>query len=184
MNANLISSELSAFNGVRFDTCANTSVICEAQYMSYCSEFGLRPSIRPPGGRCITGIGGMRKLIGIVNLQIPFTQLDLVINVDFMMLKENVPTLISVPDIILNGLDISVQRRHVSLGKRTQQLSMEKYFLVHRWTKDCAIYSCYTQDELCKIHRTFGHPSALAMVNLLNRADVDGKLADLTRRVI
>lgn len=146
MQANLGDSHLSTFIGLRLDTCANTSVISETQYNSYCSEFARRPSIISDGTRQFTGIGGIRKPIGFVKIQIPFSGLDLVIDVYFLVLKEKAPTLLSMPDIIMNGLDFSVQGQHVSHGKLCHKLTCENNFLVHRWTEGDVSFSCYTEN--------------------------------------
>lgn len=78
-------------------------------------SFHLRPTIGTGGDIQITGIGGKRNPIGTMSLEIPLPYLDLVIEVDFLVLKEPVPKLSSMHDIILNGLDIYWQGGNVSL---------------------------------------------------------------------
>lgn len=46
---------------------------------------------------------------GTVRLQIPFKKLGLEIEADFLIIKESVPTLQSMKDMLKNGIDISIQ---------------------------------------------------------------------------
>lgn len=65
-------------------------------YLSNFEELGLSPMIRPEGDRRITGIGGVRNKIGVVRLQVTFYRLELVIEADFMILKEDLPTIMKI----------------------------------------------------------------------------------------
>lgn len=76
-------------------------------------EFILRPTIRADGYRKITGISGVRNPIVIVKIQIPFSGLNLYLDVEFFVLEDEVPTLMSMTDIIMNGLYSSVQGEYV-----------------------------------------------------------------------
>lgn len=42
------------------------------------------------------------------SIQIPFNVLGLIINVDFMLIKDDIPTLLSMRDMLKNGLNISI----------------------------------------------------------------------------
>lgn len=46
-------------------------------------------------------------------------------------------------------------------------LSMENYFLTHRWRPDDKCFAFYTEMELRTLHHTFGHPSIKALEMLL-----------------
>lgn len=96
------------FKGVTIDTAANRkSVMSEEQYIAYQEEFGRRVPMRPPR-RDVKGIGGKSKTLGEVTIQIPFVQLNVVLDVEFSILKSETPSLLSNKDMIDNGLDISL----------------------------------------------------------------------------
>lgn len=70
---------------IRLDTCANrTSTIYTSQYISNCSDVRLRPTVRPVCDLKVIGIGCVITVIGTVKLQIPFNDLRLVLEVDFL----------------------------------------------------------------------------------------------------
>ncbi len=69
-----------------------------------------------------------------------------------------------------NGLDISIQDKEVRYKHLSQPLHLESYFLVHKWNYGDVAYTLYTETELKKLHRSFGHPSVSALVNVLRRA--------------
>lgn len=81
------------------------------------------------------GIWGLVNAIGIVKLQIPYEDLDVKIVVDFIVLLEPIPTLISVQDMLRKNLDISVLKCHVTCGRFKQILEMKTLFMIHRWTR-------------------------------------------------
>lgn len=89
------SSYCSPFYGDRFDTCDyRSSVISEAQQKSYWTEFGLLPIIRTMEETMVTGIAGEINVIGMVKLEIPLKDFRLIIEVDLLVLKEPIPTLL------------------------------------------------------------------------------------------
>lgn len=114
--------------------------------------------MRPTGERKVTGIVGEVKVLGTVKLQIPFKGINLTIDFEFLVVKLKVPTLLSIKDMMINGLDISLQKCHVSLAGMTHTLSRENYFLVHRWKKEYVPFELYTESEPIRIHAQFGHP--------------------------
>lgn len=69
-----------------------------------------------------------------------------------------------------NDLDISIQDQVVSYKHLRHSLLLENYFLVHRWKTEDLSYSLYTETELRKLHRVFGHPSVSALSGLLKGA--------------
>lgn len=162
-----------AFDGLRLDTGANrASVMCGNQYEAYTKEFGLRNAMRPAPDRTIRGIGGRRKAAGMEMIQIPFSDLGLVIDVDFVIINEEVPSLLSMKDMYTNGLDLSIQGRYVSLANRRHKLAFENFFLIHRWSTRDMPYALYTETDLRRIHRGFGHPSVKSTEKLLRRASI------------
>lgn len=85
-----------------------------------------------------------------------------------------------------NGLHISIQGRYVSLKGRLHPLSMENYFLIHRWSPNDIPYASYTESELQTLHRSFGHTSARALNSLLGRsseAKIDKKVIDASEKI-
>lgn len=70
----------------------------------------------------VTGIWGEVKVLGTVKIQIPFDEINHFIDVAFLVLDEKVPTLLSLRDMPVNRLEISVQILHVSLGGKTHKL--------------------------------------------------------------
>lgn len=72
--------------------------------------------------------------MGAVSIQIPFTYLEVKIDVQFLMITEDIPSLLSMKDVVENGLEISIQGIFVSLGLKCHKLAMENYFLIHRWS--------------------------------------------------
>ncbi len=55
------------------------------------------------------------------------------------------------------------------LNGREQKLALENDLLWHKRNPDD--YILYTTDDLRKVHRSFGHPSARALAELLKRAN-------------
>lgn len=166
--------EVPRFKGILIDSCANrSSVMSYEQYRAYCEEFDAPMNVDTASSRSVLGIGGTTKAIGTATVPVPFKDLDLVIDVKFQILKDNVPSLLSMKDMKENGLDFSIQDEVVRFKNAEQDLSMENYFLVHRWKSDDLNFALYTESELRKLHRVFGHTSVQALYNLLKRANPD-----------
>lgn len=105
------------FNGLRMYTGANRmSAMSNGQYTAYTTEFRLKNAMKPASDRTIRGIGGRRKAVGMDRIQIPFSDLGTVIDVDFLIIMEAIPSLISMKDISTNGMDIYIQGRFISPG--------------------------------------------------------------------
>lgn len=98
------------FKKLRIGNCANrTSIIDVGQYCAYCQTLKLPYSIKPPNNRAIAGIGRTRKAVGLVVIHVPFKDLDLVIDDAFRFIKEDIPTILSMKDMMQNSLDICTQ---------------------------------------------------------------------------
>ena len=186
MNTHSTITKERSFNGVTIDTAANRkSVMSEGQYIAYQYEFGRKIPIRAPK-RGVRGIGGRSKVIGEVTIQIPFVELHLIIDVDFAILKEDSPSLLSNKDMIENGLDISLQGSYLYIGNLRQPLVLENYFFKYNWSSTSIPYVLYTEKELRTIHRSFGHPSVSSTYKLLRRASGDklkGNIKGMLRRL-
>lgn len=97
------------FNGITIDTFANRrSIMCQQQYEAYQEEFGRRIPMCPPR-KDVKGIGGSSRMIGEVTIQIPFTRLNVVLDIELSIIRTDTPSLLSNKDMLDNGLDISLQ---------------------------------------------------------------------------
>lgn len=93
------------------------------------------------------------------------------IDVQFRIMKNHYATLSSLRNMLRNGLDPNIQQKVITHKGRSQKLVFEKDFLKHKWTIEDMDVSFYTEPELRKLHKNFGHPSVNALHNLLKRAN-------------
>lgn len=172
-----------SFRVVTIDTAANRrSVMSRAQYSAYQHAFGRHVPMRPPKNN-VKGIGGRSSSIGEATLQIPFDKLGIIIDVEFSILAKDTPSLLSNRDMIVNGLDISWQGGYLYLGERRQPFTFENYFYIHRWSARDVPFVLYTDDELRRIHRTFGHPSVSSTYKPLKRANKAPLKGSIRRKI-
>ena len=170
LEAALSVGETSKFDDIVLDTGANrSSVMSLDQYKVYCEEFKIPMKIDKSDKKNIIGLGSRNQTIGTALVTVPFSDLDLWIDVKFRIVNTKCPTLLSLKDMIQNGLDISIQERTISFKHKRQSLTFENYFLIHRWRSQDM--SFYTEPELKRLHRVFGHPSVTALKHLLRKAD-------------
>lgn len=80
-----------------------------AQNKAYFQEFDAPLRLKSTLGLEIRGIGCTQHAIGSAIVTIPFVNLDFVIEVVFLIVDTTEPTLLSLRDMIENGLDISIQ---------------------------------------------------------------------------
>lgn len=107
--------EKERFKGILIDTCANrSSVMSIKQYRAYCDEFKTPFHINSDD-KVISGIGGQSKTIGNATIPIPFKELNLVIDVNFKIMKDNIPTLLSLKDMVDNQLDLSILKQEITI---------------------------------------------------------------------
>lgn len=109
--------------------------------------------------------------------------MGLIIDVNFLLMKGRLLTLLCMKDMISNVLDISIQNRTITYHGRTQELVLENYFLVYKWGVRDVTYALYTEAELRRIHKVFGHFSADATQKMSKRAK-ESKLNHTTRSSI
>lgn len=55
------------------------------------------------------------KATGIAMIQIPFTDLRAVMDVNFLIIDEDIPSLLSLRDMYKNWMDLSIQGMYISL---------------------------------------------------------------------
>lgn len=146
-------------------------------------NFWSKYSHKAGGKGVVVEIGGRRTAIGPALIQIPFVSLGIIIDVDFLIFSEPVPSLLSMKDMVLNGLDISIQRRQVTLREHSQDIDMENFFLIHRWRPEDLTCLLYTKDELRRINRNFGLRSVRATIGMMKRAQ-DGVLSRRDHRML
>lgn len=127
--------------------------------------------IKPTNEQTVTEINETRKAAALVVIQLPFKELDAVIDVSLLFLEEDIPTLLSMKNMSQNCSEIAIHGHDVSLGSRSHLLTMKIYFLIHRRTFDDVSYVSYTEQELRTLHWTFNHPLERALEMLLRRAD-------------
>lgn len=170
MSKDLKMGEEEIFKGIYIDTCANrSSIMSLKQYKAYCNQFNAPFHIEPDTKK-ISGIGGSSQTLGSAVVPVPFKGLDLVVDIKFQIMRDCVPTLLSLKDMLDNELDISIQDREITFCGKSHKLLLENYFLIHRWGREDIHYVLFSEAELRTLHRSFGHPSSSALYNLLKRA--------------
>lgn len=92
------------------------------------------------------------------------------IDVNFLILPDAIPTLLSVEYMIDNKLELSIQGRYLTYNGNRQPLQLTNYILIYNWYPHDQPYVLYTFEELKRIHTSFGHPSIRATRALLKRA--------------
>lgn len=78
----------------------------------------------------------------------PFIDLNLVLEVKFSILQDEMPSLLSKKDLIDNGLNISLHGVFLHIGDLRQPLILDNYFFVHKWSSSSIPYFLYTESEL------------------------------------
>lgn len=78
--------------------------------------------------KTVHGIGGSINEKGVVKLKITFNGLKLVIDVDFLVLHQDIPTLMGLKDIVSNSLDISIRIKFVSHKGLTNPMELRIFF--------------------------------------------------------
>ena len=117
MNDQFRNDRVSGFKGVTIDTAANRrSVMSKGQHKQYEIEFGVVIPLRPPSRQKMKGIGGEGKVIGDASIPIPFNKLNIIIDVDFLIIDSDCPSLLSNRDMIINRLDISIKGSFLHMG--------------------------------------------------------------------
>lgn len=102
--------------------------------------------------------------------EITFSDLNLVIKANFFVLKEPIPTLRYMKEMLPNRLYISIQKRAITYHGKYKRMSLEMFFLIHRWKGKDMDFVCYTEEKVWRIHNTFGHPPISAMASFLRLA--------------
>ena len=101
----------------------------------------------------------MTRTIGQTRICIPISGLGISPTVNFNIVENDSPSILFLRDMKEMGLEISIQENCLLLGERRHEIDVENDLLWLRWT----------EHELKKLHRAFGHPSARALPELLKR---------------
>lgn len=172
------------FGGVILDTGANRrSIMSIRQYEIYCSLFHRPTNIDLEAKGNVLGLGGSVESVGMASIPIPFKELELVIHVKFRLMENDCPSLLSLKDMIENHLDISIQGKYLTYNGKRMKLSFKNGFLVHQWSPTDICFALYSEKELRRMHRVFGHPTVGALSKLLRRANPN-KFDNSTRHAI
>lgn len=102
------------------------------RYNAYCQTFNLPHFMQPTSNRIIAGIGGKSKATGVVGMQVIFRELEVLIDVQFFVMKEKILTLLSMTDMLDHGLDISFQEAIRQLCHKKPSAGSGKLFLIYR----------------------------------------------------
>ena len=160
------------FDGIIIDTGANrSSVMFLNQYRIYCKIFKTPMQINHEDSKGIKGLFGGSSSIGTAIIPIPFVKLDVVLDIKFLIMKSDCKTLFCLKDLKDNGLNLDVQRDMIQLGDKEQKLLLENDFQKHIWSPSDMPYILYTESELRRLHRNFGHPTVSALKKVLKRAN-------------
>jgi hypothetical protein len=143
------------FEGIIVDTGANkSSLMSLEQYRAYCKVFKVPANIKG-AMKMFKGIGVSRSSVGSVVIAIPFPKLGICADVEFQIINENVPNLLSIRDLQNTGVEHSIQHNSLKLTGREQPLTAKNDFLCHTWERDNAA-ALFTKEELEKLHKSFG----------------------------
>lgn len=90
LHKDILADEERKLNEVTIDTGSNRkrSFINQQQYIRYQEEFGIKFPTRSTENTGLWGIGGLRAVIEEVFIQIPFSKIGIIIEVDFAIMKE------------------------------------------------------------------------------------------------
>lgn len=91
-------------------------------------------------------------------------------DVEFILMNKDMPTLLSLRDMLRNNLDISIRYECIKFQGQREPLIMDNYCLIYRWAPHDMHYALYTEGDLRRIHHSFGHPRVTTTVKLLKRA--------------
>lgn len=105
MHGKLQRESVRIFDGLQIENCANrASVISEDPFEAYCDNFGLNLVVKPAPNLSVNRIGGRSEELGLLMIQVPFSNQNITIDANFLILSENII-------MVTNGLDISLQVR-------------------------------------------------------------------------
>lgn len=159
------------FKGIMIDTGGNyMSMMSLEQYQAYCRMFGVPAALFKYEERSVKGIGGKQKCFGSVNIPITFHNIGVVIDVSFHITQGSTPSILCLRDLKKTGFQLDIQEDCLTFMGRREKLEVRNGLLWHQWNPDVANFS---EGELKRLHRSFGHPSVSALYKILQRARPD-----------
>lgn len=100
---------------------------------------------------------------------IPCEDTQLVIDVQFRIIPDKPPAVISIVDMVHSCLDISIQKHYLQLADHVHKLQMEKIFLVNNCIRSEMPFSLKMEPYLKTYYTSFGDPSIRSIKRLLKR---------------
>lgn len=160
----------SEFYGIAVDTCCNYhSTGGRNQYIAYCKFVGIEPTMSSPTqigvkfGVGTTAVTGIAKCYFVIESQI--------MNFDLHIVEADIPLLLSLADLdrlklVYNNLNDTLT--HIPTKSRAKiTRTFGHPFILWDPFRQCL----FTESELRRLHRRFGHPHAEKLINVLRRAD-------------
>lgn len=77
--------------------------------------------------------------------------------VELLVLVVNVPTLLSVRDMLKHNLYISIKDTLIIFEGKREPLTMKRYLLTYSWAPGDINFAMYTEDDLRKFRRNLGN---------------------------
>lgn len=161
------------FYGIMIDTgCSYASTSGHAQYQAYCKYTGASPNIDKERSSTVMFGKGSVTSTGVARITMPFR--SMLISFDIHVLENtDVPILLSLHDMDKLGIYFNNLVNLLVQPSSQNSVPVQRRY-GHPFYKWCNITSCmYTKNELNRLHRRFGHPSADKLYNLLKRANLN-----------
>lgn len=98
------------------------------QYWAYCTISKLSHSMRPFECQMINGIDESTKSVGWAVIQVPFKYLNVVTDVVFFMVWNNILSLLLLKEMLDNRQNVSIQGQYVGFDKRSHPMAKGKIF--------------------------------------------------------
>ena len=155
------------FEGIMLDNGAEITPSGKPAYLRYCEHMGIKPEIRP-SKRSFYGVGGSTPSAGIATVRMPIGDIHY-IQYETHILGQDVPLIFGLHQNFLYGC--SSNEYDLTFTHNPSRISIPiEYKLGHLyliWPK----YKVFlNRSELGKLHSRFGHPSNVALINLLKWA--------------
>lgn len=170
------------FYGIIIDTgCAKASTGGLKQYKAYCRHIGIDEEI--DSSKKVHYQFGISGFLSLGTAKISFPIEKLTFNITVHILENDVPLLLSLFDMDCVGVhynNLENKLIHPASGM-TANISRQFGHPFITWNSPIQCY--FTETEIRRLHKRFGHPHQDKLFNLLRRADV-GKDTPEMRKLI
>lgn len=95
------------------------------------------------------------------------------IDVSFLIISSDLPTFLSMKDMVTNGLALSIQGIYQSYRGYRKLLILSNLFLIYEREMEDMQFIIYYESDLKQLHHNFGHPSVRAIEALPKREKGD-----------